>query len=110
MTSCGGSDLSQAHGGLPEDGPLNIQSPLADISSIAQRESQAAENQAQGYPEVEVPSGADREAAGGKAGGDAASTTSDTERSDDGKEMKIQTTATTQVSRPDVSNILPQVS
>uniref|UniRef100_A0A673XZS5 Neurobeachin a n=1 Tax=Salmo trutta TaxID=8032 RepID=A0A673XZS5_SALTR len=100
MTSCGGSDLSQAHGGLPEDGPLNIQSPLADISSIAQRESQAAE--IQGYTEVEVPSGADREAAGGKAGGDAASTTSDTERSDDGKDKemkKIQTTATTQALR-----------
>ncbi|KAK6305769.1 hypothetical protein J4Q44_G00245490 [Coregonus suidteri] len=102
MTSCRGSDLSQAQGGLPEDGPFKIQSPLADISSIAQRESQAAEiqaqSQAQGYPEGEGPSGADGEAAGGKAGGDAASTTSDTERSDDGKdkEMKIQTTATTQ--------------
>ncbi|XP_023999776.1 neurobeachin-like, partial [Salvelinus sp. IW2-2015] len=102
MTSCGGSDLSQAHGGLPEDGPFNIQSPLADISSIAQRESQAAEIQAQGYPEVEVPSGADGEAAGGKAGGDTASTTSETERSDDGKDKemeKIQTTATTQALR-----------
>uniref|UniRef100_A0A8K9XHH0 Neurobeachin n=1 Tax=Oncorhynchus mykiss TaxID=8022 RepID=A0A8K9XHH0_ONCMY len=100
MTSCGGSELSQAHGGLPEDGPFNIQSPLADISSIAQRESQAAE--IQGYPEVEVPSGADGEVAGGKAGGDAASTTSDTERSDDGKDKemeKIQTTATTQALR-----------
>ncbi|XP_055738249.1 neurobeachin-like [Salvelinus fontinalis] len=99
MTSCGGSDLSQAHGGLPEDGPFNIQSPLADISSIAQRESQAAEIQAQGYPEVEVPSGADGEVAGGKPGGDTASTTSETERSDDGKDKemeKIQTTATTQ--------------
>ncbi|CAB1341516.1 unnamed protein product, partial [Coregonus sp. 'balchen'] len=82
MTSCGGSDLSQAHGGLPEDGPFKIQSPLADISSIAQRESQAAEIQAQGHPEGEA------------AGGDATSTTSDTERSDDGK--KIPTTATTQ--------------
>uniref|UniRef100_UPI001EAE9411 neurobeachin-like n=1 Tax=Oncorhynchus gorbuscha TaxID=8017 RepID=UPI001EAE9411 len=100
MTSCGGSDLSQAHGGLPEDGPFNIQRPLANISSIAQRESQAAEFQ--GYPEVEFPSGADGEVAGGKAGGDAASTTSDTERSDDGKEKemeKIQTTATTQALR-----------
>uniref|UniRef100_A0A4W5N7Z2 DUF4704 domain-containing protein n=1 Tax=Hucho hucho TaxID=62062 RepID=A0A4W5N7Z2_9TELE len=98
MTSCGGSDLSQAHGGLPEDGPFNIQSPLADIISIAQRESQTAE--IQGYPELEVPSGADGEAAVGKAGGDAASTASDTERSDDGKDeemKKIQTTATTQV-------------
>uniref|UniRef100_A0AAZ3Q2W8 Neurobeachin n=1 Tax=Oncorhynchus tshawytscha TaxID=74940 RepID=A0AAZ3Q2W8_ONCTS len=100
MTSCGGSDLSQAHGGLPEDGPFNIQSPLADISSIAQRESQAAEIQA--YPGVEVPSGADGEVAGGKAGGDVASTTSDTERSEDGKDKemeKIQTTATTQALR-----------
>uniref|UniRef100_A0A4W5NBK0 Uncharacterized protein n=1 Tax=Hucho hucho TaxID=62062 RepID=A0A4W5NBK0_9TELE len=100
MTSCGGSDLSQAHGGLPEDGPFNIQSPLADIISIAQRESQTAE--IQGYPELEVPSGADGEAAVGKAGGDAASTASDTERSDDGKDeemKKIQTTATTQALR-----------
>eukprot|EP00063_Salmo_salar_P010052 XP_013984887.1 PREDICTED: neurobeachin-like isoform X1 [Salmo salar] len=96
MTSCRGSDLSQAQGGLPEVGPFKIQSPLADISSIAQRESQAAEIQAQGYPGGEGPSGADGEAVGGKAGGDTVSTTSDTERSDDGKEMKIQTTATTQ--------------
>ncbi|KAJ7997461.1 hypothetical protein DPEC_G00229250 [Dallia pectoralis] len=97
MTSCGGSNISQAHGGLPEDGPFKTQSPLADIISIAQRESQAAEIQAQGYPDGETLSGADGEASGGKAGGDAVSTTSDTERSDDGKEMKkIQTTATTQ--------------
>ncbi|XP_028976570.2 neurobeachin a isoform X9 [Esox lucius] len=103
MTSCGGSNLGQAHGGLSEDGPFKTQSPLADISSIAQRESQAAEiqaqAQAQGYPDGEGLSGADGEASGGKTGGDAASTTSDTERSDDGKDKemkKIQTTATTQ--------------
>ncbi|KAL0994859.1 hypothetical protein UPYG_G00128210 [Umbra pygmaea] len=103
MTSCGGSALSQAQGGLPEDGPFKIQSPLADISSIAQRESQAAEiqaqAQAQGYPEVEGLAGPDGETSGGKAGGDVASNMSDTERSDDGKDKdikKIQTTATTQ--------------
>lgn len=103
MTSCG-SDLapSQAQGDLPEDGPFKIQSPLADISSIAEAESQ---NQMQGasrpdFPEGENVSGADGETAGLKTGGDTASTTSDTERSDDGKDKdtkKIQTTATTQV-------------
>lgn len=100
MTSCG-SDLTQT-GELPEDGLFKIQSPLADISSIAEAESQA---QAQAiaraeYLEGDGPSGAEGEAAGGKVGGDAASTTSDTERSDDGKDKemkKIQTTATTQV-------------
>ncbi|TNN54092.1 Neurobeachin [Liparis tanakae] len=99
MTSCG-SDLTQA-GELPEDGPFKIQSPLADIISIAEAESQA---QIQGtsradFPEGEGPSGAEGEAAGLKTGGDSASTTSDTERSDDGKDKdtkKIQTTATTQ--------------
>lgn len=105
MTSCG-SDLTQPQshttGELPEDGPFKIQSPLADISSIAEAESQA---QVQGasrpeYPEGEGPSGAEGEATGLKTGGDTASTTSDTERSDDGKDKdtkKIQTTATTQV-------------
>ena len=105
MTSCG-SDLTQTQshtsGELPEDGPFKIQSPLADISSIAEAESQA---QIQGasrpdFPEGEGTSGAEGEAAGLKTGGDTASTTSDTERSDDGKDKdtkKIQTTATTQV-------------
>ncbi len=105
MTSCG-SDLTQtqshASGELPEDGPFKIQSPLADISSIAEAESQT---QIQGasrpdFPEGEGTSGAEGEAAGLKTGGDTASTTSDTERSDDGKDKdtkKIQTTATTQV-------------
>lgn len=105
MTSCG-SDLTQTQshtsGELPEDGPFKIQSPLADISSIAEAESQS---QIQGasrpdFPEGEGMSGAEGEAAGLKAGGDTASTTSDTERSDDGKDKdtkKIQTTATTQV-------------
>lgn len=104
MTTCG-SDLtqSQSHtsGDLPEDGPFKIQSPLADISSIAQAESQALIQAASraDFPEGEGPSGAEGEAAGLKAG-DSASTTSDTERSDDGKDKdtkKIQTTATTQV-------------
>ncbi|TKS82883.1 Neurobeachin Lysosomal-trafficking regulator 2 [Collichthys lucidus] len=104
MTSCG-SDLThtQSHtsGELPEDGPFKIQSPLADISSIAEAESQS---QIQGasrpdFPEGEGTSGVEGEVAGLKTGGDTASTTSDTERSDDGKDKdtkKIQTTATTQ--------------
>lgn len=105
MTSCS-SDLThtQSHtsGELPEDGPFKIQSPLADISSIAEAESQT---QIQGasrpdFPEGEGTTGGEGEAAGLKTGGDTASTTSDTERSDDGKDKdtkKIQTTATTQV-------------
>uniref|UniRef100_A0A8C6LS96 Neurobeachin n=1 Tax=Nothobranchius furzeri TaxID=105023 RepID=A0A8C6LS96_NOTFU len=104
MTSCG-SDLTQtqshASEELPEDGPFKIQSPLADIRSIAEAENQT---QLQGasrsdFPEGEGPSGAEGECVGLKAGGDTASTTSDTERSDDGKDKdtkKIQTTATTQ--------------
>ena len=103
MTSC--SDLQtggHTAGELPEDGLFKIQSPLADISSIAEAESQS---QIQGasrpdFPEGEVTAGAEGEAAGVKTGGDTASTTSDTERSDDGKDKdtkKIQTTATTQV-------------
>ncbi|KAF3705764.1 Neurobeachin Lysosomal-trafficking regulator 2 Protein BCL8B [Channa argus] len=102
MTSCG-SDLTQTQshtsGELPEDGPFKIPSPLADISSIAEAESQ---NQIQGASRSEFPeatSGVEGEAAGLKTGGDTASTTSDTERSDDGKDKdtkKIQTTATTQ--------------
>lgn len=97
VTGCG-SDLTQAQshtsGELPEDGPFKIQSPLADISSIAEAESRA---QIQGTSRADFPEG---EAAGLKTGGDSASTTSDTERSDDGKDKdtkKIQTTATTQV-------------
>ncbi len=106
MTSCG-SDLTQTQshtsGELPEDGPFKIQSPLADISSIAEAESQTAIQGASrpDFPEGEGTSGAEGEAAGLKTGGDTASTTSDTERSDDGKDKdtkKIQTTATTQVS------------
>lgn len=105
MTSCD-SDLTQTQshssGELPEDGPFKIQSPLADISSIAEAESQ---NQLQGttrpeFPEGEGASGPEGETVGLKTGGDTASTTSDTERSDDGKDKdtkKIQTTATTQV-------------
>lgn len=105
MTSCG-SDLTQtqshAAGELPEDGPFKIQSSLADISSIAEAESQT---QLQGaprpdFPEGEGTTGAEGESVGFKTGGDTASTTSDTERSDDGKDKdikKIQTTATTQV-------------
>lgn len=102
MTSCG-SDLTQTQshtsGELLEDGPFKIQSPLADISSIAEAESQALIQAAsrQDFPEGEGTSGAEGEV---KTGGDTASTTSDTERSDDGKDKdtkKIQTTATTQV-------------
>ncbi|XP_056252740.1 neurobeachin a isoform X1 [Seriola aureovittata] len=103
MTSCGSDLQTQSHtsGELPEDGPFKIQSPLADISSIAEAESQT---QIQGasrpdFPEGEGTAGAEGEAAGLKTGGDTASTTSDTERSDDGKDKdtkKIQTTATTQ--------------
>uniref|UniRef100_A0A3Q0T8R0 Neurobeachin n=1 Tax=Amphilophus citrinellus TaxID=61819 RepID=A0A3Q0T8R0_AMPCI len=102
MTSCG-SDLTQTQshttGELPEDGPFKIQSPLADISSIAEAESQTQGTSRPDFPEGEGTSGADGEAAGLKTGGDTASTTSDTERSDDGKDKdtkKIQTTATTQ--------------
>ncbi|XP_054611914.1 neurobeachin a isoform X3 [Dunckerocampus dactyliophorus] len=102
MTSCS-SDLTQAHGAgeLPEDGPFKIQSPLADISSIAKAESQAQNQGASqsDFPEREGASGTEGEAAGLKAGGDTSSVTSDTERSDDGKDKdtrKIQTTATTQ--------------
>uniref|UniRef100_A0A3P8W186 Neurobeachin n=1 Tax=Cynoglossus semilaevis TaxID=244447 RepID=A0A3P8W186_CYNSE len=103
MTSCGSDLQNQSHtsGELPEDGPFKIQSPLADISSIAGAESQA---QIQGasrsdFPEGEGTAGAEGEVVGLKTGGDTASTTSDTERSDDGKDKdtkKIQTTATTQ--------------
>lgn len=105
MTSCG-SNLTQTQshssGDLPEDGPFEIQSPLADISSIAEAESRAQiqETLRSDFPEGEGTSGPEGEAAGLKTGGDTASTTSDTERSDDGKDKdtkKIQTTATTQV-------------
>lgn len=102
MTSCS-SHLTptQSHtsGELPEDGPFKIQSPLADISSIAEAESQA-HGARPDFPEGEGASGAEGDTAGLKTGGDTASTTSDTERSDDGKDKdtkKIQTTATTQV-------------
>uniref|UniRef100_A0A668VN01 Neurobeachin n=1 Tax=Oreochromis aureus TaxID=47969 RepID=A0A668VN01_OREAU len=102
MTSCG-SDLTQTQshttGELPEDGPFKIQSPLADISSIAEAESQTQGTSRPDFPEGEGTAGADAETAGLKTGGDTASTTSDTERSDDGKDKdtkKIQTTATTQ--------------
>ncbi|KAM8834631.1 neurobeachin a isoform 1-T1 [Synchiropus picturatus] len=104
MTSCG-SELTQTEthptGNLPEDGPFKIQSPLADISSIAEAECQM-QNQTTArpdFPEGEGVSGAEGETAGLKTTGDTASMTSDTERSDDGKEKdikKIQTTATTQ--------------
>lgn len=104
MTSCG-SDLTQTQshtsGDLPEDGPFKIQSHLADISSFAETENQSQIQRASrpDFPEGEGTSGTG-EATGIKTGGDTASTTSDTERSDDGKDKdtkKIQTTATTQV-------------
>uniref|UniRef100_A0AAV2J918 Neurobeachin n=1 Tax=Knipowitschia caucasica TaxID=637954 RepID=A0AAV2J918_KNICA len=94
MTSCG-SNLTPAD--LPEDGPFKIQSPLADISSIAEAEAHA-HGARPDFPEGEVAPAAEGDS-GLKMGGDSASTTSDTERSDDGKEKdakKIQTTATTQ--------------
>lgn len=93
MTSCG-SDLVQTPSGLAEDDGFKLQSSLADISTLAEAEAQAAARTAECL-EQEVG-----EARAGKSGGDAASTTSDTERSDDGKDKemkKIQTTATTQV-------------
>ncbi|XP_062414153.1 neurobeachin a isoform X1 [Pungitius pungitius] len=104
MTSCGSNltqNQSHSSGDLPEDGPFEIQSPLADISSIAEAESRAQiqETLRSDFPEGEGTSGPEGEAAGLKTGGDTASTTSDTERSDDGKDKdtkKIQTTATTQ--------------
>ncbi|KAJ8412485.1 hypothetical protein AAFF_G00128210 [Aldrovandia affinis] len=81
---------------LEGDGCFKLQSTLADISAIAEAESAAhiaeiAEGgRAEGDPSAVRTAG---------AGGDTASTTSDTERSDDGKDKemkKIQTTATTQ--------------
>ncbi|XP_073770055.1 neurobeachin a isoform X39 [Danio rerio] len=91
MTSCG-SDLVQTPSGLEDDG-FKLQSSLADISTLAEAEAQAAARTAEC---LEQESG---DARAGKSSGDAASTTSDTERSDDGKDKemkKIQTTATTQ--------------
>ncbi|XP_077403426.1 neurobeachin a isoform X3 [Vanacampus margaritifer] len=93
MTSC--SSASD----LPEDGPFKIQSPLADISSIAEARNQATSRPDFPEGDADGATGADGEAASLKAGGgggDTASVTSDTERSDDGKEKKISTTATTQ--------------
>ncbi|XP_077360669.1 neurobeachin a isoform X1 [Festucalex cinctus] len=93
MTSCGSAS------DIPEDGLFKIQSPLADISSIAEARNQATSRP--DFPEgdgADGATGADGEVAAFKAGGggDTASVTSDTERSDDGKEKKISTTATTQ--------------
>uniref|UniRef100_A0A4W6FD21 Neurobeachin n=1 Tax=Lates calcarifer TaxID=8187 RepID=A0A4W6FD21_LATCA len=102
MTSCSSDLQTQSHasGELPEDGPFKIQSPLADISSIAEAESQTQMGASRpDFQEGEGAAGAEGEAAGLKTSGDTASTTSDTERSDDGKDKdtkKIQTTATTQ--------------
>uniref|UniRef100_A0A672MZD6 Neurobeachin n=1 Tax=Sinocyclocheilus grahami TaxID=75366 RepID=A0A672MZD6_SINGR len=96
MTSCG-SDLVQTPSGLTEDDGFKLHSSLADISTLAEAEAQAAARTAECL-EQEVG-----EARAGKSGGDTASTTSDTERSDDGKDKemkKIQTTATTQVGMP----------
>ncbi|XP_051902129.1 neurobeachin a isoform X6 [Hippocampus zosterae] len=90
MTTCSSA------GDLPEDGPFKIQSPLADISSITEARNQAVSRP--DFPEADGAAGTDGEAAALKtgAGGDTVSVTSDTERSDDGKEKKISTTATTQ--------------
>ncbi|XP_061659146.1 neurobeachin a isoform X2 [Syngnathoides biaculeatus] len=92
MTSCSSA------GDLPEDGPFKIQSPLADISSITEARNQVLSRP--DFPEgdgADRATGADSEASALKGGaGDVASVTSDTERSDDGKDKKISTTATTQ--------------
>lgn len=129
MTTCG-SDLAQAAAtasaaggagaaattpgagagsGLPEDVPFKMQNALVDISTLAEAEANAAarslecgEGAEGGTASSSVAAGGldGGDAAGKTAAGDAASTTSDTERSDDGKDKemkKIQTTATTQV-------------
>ncbi|KAG9351796.1 hypothetical protein JZ751_023047 [Albula glossodonta] len=102
MTTAG-SDLAPAPVSPPpssvlEDGDFKLQSTLADISAIAEAEAAAR------GAEISEVGGATAGPEGDpsalrSAGGDAASTTSDTERSDDGKDKemkKIQTTATTQ--------------
>lgn len=110
MTTCG-SDLGQtaavptattpggAAGGLPENGQFKLQNSLVDISTLAEAEAQASARALGCSEGAEGTSAACLEGdTAAKAAGDATSTTSDTERSDDGKEMKkIQTTATTQV-------------
>ncbi|KAL7847379.1 hypothetical protein SRHO_G00223590 [Serrasalmus rhombeus] len=92
MTSCG-ADLGPSNGGaLPADEGFKLQDTLADISTLAEAEVQAAVVGAEGSE-----SGAGDTAV--SRSGDAVSTMSDTERSDDGKDKemkKIQTTATTQ--------------
>ncbi|XP_029107220.1 neurobeachin a isoform X3 [Scleropages formosus] len=80
--------------GLSEDGEFKLQAALADISAIAE-----AEGATRGSDRVELGTDGDASSSRKEGGTDAASTTSDTERSDDGKDKemkKIQTTTTTQ--------------
>ncbi|KAM6985955.1 LOW QUALITY PROTEIN: neurobeachin a [Aplochiton taeniatus] len=104
MTGCGSEmphNQSLSPGELTDDGAFRLQSPLADISSIAQAQAQARAQElaATENPEGEAPPGAEGEATGGRTGADTTSTTSDTERSDDSRDKdmkKIQTNTTTQ--------------
>ncbi|XP_035391367.1 neurobeachin a isoform X3 [Electrophorus electricus] len=91
MTSCG-AEPGPGPGPLPEDEAFKLQDSLADISTLAEAEAQASVAGGD-RPEVGAVD------AGVTKSGDAVSTASDTERSDDGKDKemkKIQTTATTQ--------------
>ncbi|KAL2094674.1 hypothetical protein ACEWY4_009393 [Coilia grayii] len=112
MTTCG-SDLTQATtpavattpgagagAGLPEDRQFKLQNSLVDISTLAEAEANASARALECSEGAEGTStGLDGDATVKTAAGDTVSTTSDTERSDDGKDKemkKIQTTATTQ--------------
>uniref|UniRef100_A0A8C9R0M1 Neurobeachin n=1 Tax=Scleropages formosus TaxID=113540 RepID=A0A8C9R0M1_SCLFO len=91
--------------GLSEDGEFKLQAALADISAIAE-----AEGATRGSDRVELGTDGDASSSRKEGGTDAASTTSDTERSDDGKDKemkKIQTTTTTQVCRETAIRSLP---
>ncbi|XP_048840018.1 neurobeachin a isoform X3 [Brienomyrus brachyistius] len=95
MTTAGSDIVSPAvtTPSLPEDGDFKLPAALADISAIAEAEGTSRGSEHELGTEVD-PSSSRKE-----GGIDAASTTSDTERSDDGKDKemkKIQTTATTQ--------------
>ncbi|XP_035239574.1 neurobeachin [Anguilla anguilla] len=90
----GSSDLAPP-ASLLEDAEFKLRTALADIDGIGER----AECAAKGAEGVAAATDADPTAAKAGGGADAASTISDTERSDDGKDKeikKIQTTATTQ--------------
>ncbi|XP_036393305.1 neurobeachin isoform X2 [Megalops cyprinoides] len=96
----GSSDLASPPSIL-EDSEFKLQTALEDISAIAEAESTAtaAPKGIECGEEGAVGPDGDPSAAKMGGGADAASTISDTERSDDGKDKeikKIQTTATTQ--------------